>query len=62
MIETQFEIPRNIINILNKEVSTTRDQIMSLALVGAASENVSIAVVMVEEITFSTKAKGITIR
>lgn len=62
-IETQFDIPRNIINLLNKEVNTERLQKLKLALVGVAESATQTLFVSVHiAITYISRMKGITIR
>lgn len=62
-VETQFDLPRNVINLLNKEVSTERLQSLLLGVTGCCINTAaSITIAIHHEISFMVKAKGITIR
>jgi hypothetical protein len=62
VLQTQFEIPRNIVNLLNKEVSTERLQTLYLGLTGQTSNGATIYYNGIIEVTYIEAAKGITIR
>lgn len=63
VIETQFDIPRNIINLLNKEVNTERLQKLKLALVGVGESATQTLYFSGHiAITYISRMKGITIR
>jgi hypothetical protein len=64
-IETRVVLPKNILNLINKEVSTERLQDLLFGLVGfQASDPASalLTIKIVNEIHYSVLRKGITIR
>jgi hypothetical protein len=62
IIDTRIVIPKNIINLLNKQVSTERLQELLVGYYGAAITNNEIYVDGVMEISYLISDKGITIR
>lgn len=60
--EFTVQVPRNIVNLLNKETSTERLQSLHFAIVGSTNPTQSISVETFYEVTFVEKTKGITIR
>jgi hypothetical protein len=62
-IESQFDIPRNVVNLLNKEQSTERLQNLILGITGGCiNTTATIEVITLYDISYSIMKKGITIR
>ena len=61
-IETKVQIPRNLINLLNKEVSTERLQSLILGIVGHAEITGTIVCTWIGVVNYIETRKGITIR
>lgn len=61
--ETSFDIPRNLLNILNKETETERLQNLILGLVGIQTSTTGVYVLTAHAVVHYTEVrKGITIR
>lgn len=61
-LETQFDVPQNVIQLLNKELSTEKLQSLYLGLVGICTSEVTFNLNVFFEVGYTLEAKGITIR